>query len=385
MTTTERPPRVLVVDDDEDLRRLIVRFLSARGYEMVEAGSGAEALVALAQARPALVLLDLNLPGMNGLDFIPEALELDPNVGIVMLTGAADAATATRCLREGAMDFVAKPFELADLDVIVRRSLEQRAAAVEDRAVFRWLKQEVARRTRELEDGRQRQESLTVSAFEALVLALEVKSPYFAGHATRVADLAATIATHLDLVDSEVETVRLAARLCDLGMIGIRDEVLNKQGPLTPDESAHVREHPAIGARILAPLAHLGPVPAIVRSHHERWDGNGYPDGLSGTDIPLTARIIHVAEVFDALTTARPYQRPQSPEDALVQIVLLAGKAFDPAVVEGVIAAVGRGAALGGVQDGSPSARVLESRDEPAAARRRPARAAHGQTAPVAV
>jgi putative two-component system response regulator len=348
MTTTERPPRVLVVDDDEDLRRLIVRFLSVRGYEMVEAGSGAEAPVALAQARPALVLLDLNLPGMNGLDFIPEALELDPNVGIVMLTGAADAATATRCLREGAMDFVAKPFELADLDAIVRRSLEQRATAADDRAVFGWLKQEVARRTQELEVSRQRQEALTVSALEALVLALEAKSPYFIGHATRVADLAATIATHLDLVDSEVETVRLAGRLCDLGMIGIRDEVLNKQGPLTPHEYAHVREHPAIGARILAPLAHLGPVPAIVRGHHERWDGNGHPDGLRGTDIPLTARIIHVAEVFDALTTARPYQCPQPPEDALVQIALLAGKALDPAVVEGLITAVGRGAALGG-------------------------------------
>jgi len=145
-------------------------------------------------------------------------------------------------------------------------------------------------------------------------------------------------------VESEVETVRLAGRLRDLGMIGIRDEVLNKQGPLTPAEYAHVREHSAIGARILAPLTHLGPIPTIVRCHHERWDGNGYPDGLRGTDIPLAARIIHVADVFDALTSARPYQRPLSPRDALVQVVLMAGKVFDPAVVEGLVAAVTRGA-----------------------------------------
>jgi putative two-component system response regulator len=351
MTRVERIPHLLVVDDDVDLRRLMVRFLSRRGFELVEAGSGAEALVALAQTRPDLVLLDLNLPGMNGLDFIPEALELDPSVGIVMLTGESDAATATRCLRAGALDFVAKPFELADLDAIVRRSLAQRATAVEDRAVFNWLKQEVARRTGELEQARQRQEELTVSALDALVLALEAKSAYFLGHSTRVANLAAAIANRLDLVDSEVETVRLAARLRDLGMLGIRDEVLNRQGGLSSVEVAHVREHPVIGARILGPLAHLGPIPAIVRSHHERWDGGGYPDGLGGTEIPLAARIIHVADVFDAMTTTRPYQPTMRREDALVAIVRMAGTAFDPAVVEALVLAVHDGQALEFVPD----------------------------------
>jgi len=364
MTAIEQAPRVLIVDDDEDLRRLMRRFLAGCRFEVFEAGSGAEALVAVAQVCPALVLLDLNLPGMNGLDFIPEALELDPDLGIIVVTGQDNVATATRCLREGAIDFVTKPFDLADLRNVIGRGLERRTTAADDRAVFRWLKQEVIHRTKELEDARQRQEELTVRALESLVLALEARSPYFEGHAARVADLAATIATKLGLVDSEVETIRVAGRLRDLGMIGIRDEVLNKQGPLSQPELAHVRDHVVVGARILAPLGNLAHVADIVRSHHERWDGTGYPEGLAGTAIPLAARVLHVADVFDALTSPRPYQQPVSQQEALERIAQLAGQAFDAAVVEALVWAVEQGQTLKFAHESRLPTGLLESLEE---------------------
>jgi HD-GYP domain-containing protein (c-di-GMP phosphodiesterase class II) len=152
----------------------------------------------------------------------------------------------------------------------------------------------------------------------------------------------------LRLAHPEVETVRLAGRLCDVGMIGLRDEVLNKRGPLTPDEHAHVREHVMIGVQILAPLASLTHVADIVRSHHERWDGAGYPSGLSGPAIPVAARILHAADVFDALTSGRPYHDTMPRQQAVDQIRQLAGQAFDPVVVEAMAWAVAQRRTLDG-------------------------------------
>jgi response regulator RpfG family c-di-GMP phosphodiesterase len=363
----ELPTRVLIVDDESDLRRMLARFLTQRGYDVSQAASGAEALMAVHAFRPTVMLLDINLPGMSGVEVLPEALELDPDLAIVMLTGASDAATATACLQRGALDFVTKPFDLERVHAVLRQAERRRDTAAQDREISRWLKQEVTRRTQELEDARRRQEELTVAMLEVLVIALEAKSPYFVGRSARVADYAASIATQLGLPDPEVEQVRVAGRLRDLGMIGIREEVLNKQGPLTPEEYAHVQEHVVIGSRILAPLAHLGAVVEIVRSHHERWDGRGYPDRRGGTDIPLAARIIHVAEAYDALTTPRPYQAKLGGDEAVARIRELSGTAFDPRIVDALAAAVGRRQTLEFVLEDTLPADVLERLDATAA------------------
>jgi response regulator RpfG family c-di-GMP phosphodiesterase len=316
------------------------------GYDLAEAASASEALVMAVQRHPALLLLDL--PGTDGPDFIREALGIDPDLGIIVLVDATDVRTAMRCLRAGALDCVVTPFERADLETVVRRALERRKAAAEDRAALRSLKQHATRGTTAREAALQPQEDGTVRVLETLVLALEARSPYLRGHATRVADLGATIAMQLRLAHPEVETVRLAGRLCDVGMIGLRDEVLNKRGPLTPDEHAHVREHVMIGVQILAPLASLTHVADIVRSHHERWDGAGYPSGLSGPAIPVAARILHAADVFDALTSGRPYHDTMPRQQAVDQIRQLAGQAFDPVVVEAMAWAVAQRRTLDG-------------------------------------
>ena len=165
-----------------------------------------------------------------------------------------------------------------------------------------------------------------------LVNALEAKDPYLRGHSARVADLSAMVASEIGLSDEQVETIRTGGRLHDIGKIGIREEILNKQGPLTDDEFEHVKLHPVTGSDILAPLSHLGQVINFVRSHHERWDGRGYPDGLAADQIPLGARIIGTVEIYDALTTSRPYQEKMTPELAVERLQDLVGTVVDPEV-----------------------------------------------------
>ena len=159
------------------------------------------------------------------------------------------------------------------------------------------------------------QERLSVATLEALVNALEAKDPYLRGHSARVADLSASVAAQLGCTDELVEAIRTGGRLHDIGKIGIREEILNKQGPLTDEEYEHVKQHVLVGSQILAPLVHLKEVITFVRSHHERWDGFGYPDRLAGDAIPLGARIIGAVEIFDALTTSRPYQEKMAARD----------------------------------------------------------------------
>jgi putative nucleotidyltransferase with HDIG domain len=171
-----------------------------------------------------------------------------------------------------------------------------------------------------------------VATLEALVNALEAKDPYSRGHSARVADLSAIVAAEAGCNDEQIEAVRTGGRLHDIGKIGIREEILNKQGPLTEEEYEHVKQHVTVGSQILAPLVHLGEVISFVRSHHERWDGTGYPDRLAGEAIPLGARIVGAVEIYDALTTSRPYQEKMPPEVAVERMRDLVGTMLDPGV-----------------------------------------------------
>jgi len=340
--TPESPVRVMVVDDEAPLRSALSRFLKERGYTVTTATSGTEALERLSDDQPDLMLLDIRMPGLNGIDVVPEALDKSPDLAIVMLTAVSDATSAALCMQRGALDYLTKPIELNDLASAVARALRRRDTMLQDREITSWLKEEVSRRTEEIERARQRQEELTVATLEALVHALEAKNRYLAGHSARVAAFAATIASELGLVDEEVEHVRIAGRLHDLGMIGIREDVLDKEGQLTDEEYEHIKEHVLIGSRILAPLAHLGSVVDFVRSHHERFDGSGYPGGLRGEDIPIGGRIISAAEVYDALTTSRPYQQKLDPEEAVSRMRMLVNKVLDPAVMDGLARSIAR-------------------------------------------
>ena len=333
---------VLVVDDEEPIRNALRKFLRQQQFEVFTAGSADEALEQLRLHKVSLMLSDIRMPGTSGVDLVPHALEIEPDLAILMLTAVNDATSAALCMQRGAMDYLTKPIELADLGRAVQRSLKRREMLLENRHLNQWLKEEVTTRTAELQRERHRLERLSTATLEALVNALEAKDPYLRGHSARVADLSANIATELGLPEEDVDRMRMAGRLHDLGKIGTRDVVVNKEGPLTADEFEHVKQHVIIGAQILAPLVHLGDVVSMVKSHHERWDGTGYPDGLRGEEIPLGGRVIGAAEVFDALTTARPYQDKMTPEQAVARLAELSGTVVDPTVYDALVRIVGR-------------------------------------------
>src|SRR6266581_4924438 len=312
------PVAVLVVDDEDPIRNALKKFLTQQQFEVYTAASGDEALAQLKRHRIALMLCDIRMPGTSGVDLVPHVLEVEPDLAILMLSAVNDATSAALCMQRGAMDYLTKPVELADLGRAVQRALER----------------------------------ISTATLEALVNALEAKDPYLRGHSARVADLSATIASQMDLSDEEVEQVRVAGRLHDIGKIGTRESVMEKQGPLSPEEYDHVKQHVIIGSQILAPLHHLGPVINHVRSHHERWDGSGYPDGLKGEDIPVGARVIGAAEVYDALSTSRPYQDKLTPEQAVEHMAALSGTVLDPKVYEALVTVVSRRGTLVFLDDG---------------------------------
>ena len=333
---------VLVVDDEEPIRNALRKYLKQQQFEVHTAGSGDEALQQLRLHKIALMLSDIRMPGTSGVDLVPQALEIEPDLAILMLTAVNDATSAALCMQRGAMDYLTKPIELADLGRAVQRALKRREMLLENRHLNQWLKEEVTTRTHDLQRERNRLENVSTATLEALVNALEAKDPYLRGHSARVADLSANLAAELGLSEEDIDRVRMAGRLHDLGKIGTREAVTNKEGPLTPEEFEHVKQHVIIGAQILAPLVHLGDVVAMVRTHHERWDGTGYPDGLRGEEVPMGGRIIAAAEVFDALTTARPYQEKMTPEQAAERMGDLAGTVLDPTVVVGLTRLVAR-------------------------------------------
>jgi len=335
------PVHILVVDDEDTLRDALARYLRSQSYVVQAVSNGTEALDELRQRQFELMLLDIRMPGMSGIDVVTEALDANPDIAIIMLSAMNDATMAAICMQRGAMDYLTKPIELTDLLKSIERALRQRHTLMEGRQISAWLREEISSRSAELARERLRLETLIMSTMEVLVNAMESKDPYLSGHSARVAAVSATIANELGLPDDEIEHVRQAGRLHDIGKVGIRENVLNKTGPLTSGEYEHVKDHVLVGSQILAPLK-LGQMSDYVRGHHEHFDGSGYPDGLKGDQIPLGARILCAAEVYDALTTARPYQEKMTPEGATEHMRQLSGTVIDPKVMDALAAAIGR-------------------------------------------
>jgi putative two-component system response regulator len=337
---TDGPVTLLVVDDEEPIRNALRKFLTQQGYEVVTAGGGEEALEVLQRQRITGMLLDVNMPGITGVELVPQVMEIEPSIALLMLTAVNDATSAALCMQRGAFDYLIKPIDLGHLGRAIHQALRRRHTLLEGQQINQWLKDEVAARVAERRLEQANQERISVATLEALVNALEAKDPYLRGHSARVADLSAMVAAQMRQNDEQIEAVRTGGRLHDIGKIGIREEILNKQGPLTKEEFEHVKQHVTVGSQILAPLVHLGDVIGFVRSHHERWDGSGYPDRLRGEAIPLGARIIGAVEIYDALTTARPYQERMPPELAVERIRDLVGSVIDPAVHQALEAVV---------------------------------------------
>ncbi|HET9466215.1 MAG TPA: HD domain-containing phosphohydrolase [Gemmatimonadales bacterium] len=332
MPLTDGPITLLVVDDEEAICTALRKYLTQQGYEVATASSGEEALLILQRQKITGMLLDVNMPGISGVELVPQIMEIEPAIALLMLTAVNDATSAALCMQRGAYDYLIKPIDLGHLGRAIHHALQRRHTLLESQQINQWLKEEVASRVAERRVEQANQERISVATLEALVNALEAKDPYLRGHSARVADLSAMVASEYGCTDEQVEAVRTGGRLHDIGKIGIREEILNKQGPLTEEEFEHVKQHVTVGSQILSPLVHLKDVIGFVRSHHERWDGLGYPDRLVGEATPYGARIIGAVEIYDALTTARPYQEKMPPEVAVQRMRDLIGTVIDPAV-----------------------------------------------------
>ncbi len=327
-------PRVLVVDDEEPVRALLSEYLESRGFETAQAADAEQALEALSRRQFDLVLSDIQMPGRNGIALLAEIRRKHPETAVLMLTGCEDVSTAVDAMKTGASDYVLKPFSLTRVEECVREALERRSADREEAEQKRRLEATVHEQTAQLRSLLAHLNEASENTLEALVAALDAREHETRAHSWRVAEYALRLAEGLGAAAEDRETVRRGAMLHDVGKIGISDAILLKPGPLTDAEWSEMRRHPQIGYWILSGIENLRPAAEIVLSHHERFDGHGYPRGLKGYDIPLGARIFSVADSLDAITSDRPYQRGHSFESAREEIALNGGAQFDPRIVD---------------------------------------------------
>src|SRR3954466_3087281 len=324
----------IVVDDEPGVRRSLARMLQAQGFHCYEASSGLEALEVLERiGETPLIVSDMRMPELDGIGFLEAVRRRYPDTSVIMLTGLSDTTTAVDCLHLGAADFLLKPISVGELQARVARVLEKRALVLPDRFYQEHLERQVHEQAVRIQE-------LFLQGVQMLARALEAKDAYTRGHSIRVSQYAVGTAARLGFQGAGLDGIRLGGELHDIGKIGTREAVLHKPSSLTPEEFKQITEHPALGERMLSPLAHESPdVLRIVRSHHERLDGRGFPDGLRGEKIPIEARIVAVADSFDAMTTRRPYRDARPPDDAMHELRRVAGTQLDPAAVEAFVAA----------------------------------------------
>jgi len=335
--------RVLVVDDQADVRAALVRVLRACGYEVEEASDGIEAL-AKSKLDVDLVLLDLEMPGMDGYA-VAQRFRSDPGTSdlpIIMVTSRDAPEDRLRAVEAGANDFIGKPFELAELKVRAASLLRMKQATDSLKRAQVELESLVTRRTADLrkalEEAASAQRTTSAAHLDSirrLAIAAEYRDHDTADHIERIGVYSEHIARHLRLTPGEVEAIRYASPMHDVGKLGIPDAILLKPGPLDDAEREIMKRHTTIGARILhgspSPLLQMGET--IALTHHERWDGTGYPTGLAGNAIPIAGRICAVADVFDALTTDRPYRGAMPHRLVYEMMEGERGRHFDPTVL----------------------------------------------------
>ena len=313
---------------------MLSRVIQTHGLSAVEASSGTDALAVLEREGDIPVCIsDIYMPEMDGVTFLREAVSRYPDMAVIMLTGVAEVNTAVECLKLGALDYISKPVMVEEVRARLDKALEKRDLILQNR----FYQQNLETRVRDLD--RSNKMSL-INGVQTLVHALEAKDAYTSGHSFRVSRYAVKTAVQLGYVGELLEHIRLGAELHDVGKIGTREAVLNKPGPLTPEEFEHIKEHTLLGEKILAPFLNESTMALrIVRSHHERMDGGGFPDALRGDGIPREARIVSVVDAFDAMTTSRAYRPPRTPVDAAGELRRCAGTHFDPEVVDAFAAA----------------------------------------------
>ncbi|HEX7364992.1 MAG TPA: HD domain-containing phosphohydrolase [Dehalococcoidia bacterium] len=344
---------ILIVDDEMRVREILSRKLTDDGFNCVTAADGNTALKMLKADSVELVLLDIMMPGKAGPEVLREIKAKYPDTAVIMVTAIADVQTAIGLMRMGAYDYIIKPVELNVLTVSLDRALEKRKLVIENRDYQQHLEQRVEEQTKKIRQS-------FLNSTTSLAYALEAKDKYTHGHSERVTEIAVAVAREMDAPKYIAEKIKLAGLLHDVGKIGISEMILNKPGKLTDDEFELVKAHCEVGERILSPIIEDREILEMVRHHHERFDGRGYPDGLSGeqmtkgldiivvTDaysrvLSQGAMALAVADAYDAMTSDRPYRPAMLPEEAYAELIRGRGKQFAPVIVDTFISLMNKG------------------------------------------
>jgi len=361
MTDSQTPETILIVDDELGPRESLRMILSS-GHRVLQAGSGAEALECIRREHVDLITLDLNMPGMNGQELMRTVRSEFPHIEIVIITGCGSIESAAEGVRAGICDYIQKPFDVVQVSAAVGRALSRKCARDRLTSFLDELGHVVGhdRGAKAILEDVQRSEKLreqvgmvspgssqraeigakaideprTMEFLEVLAETIEVKDRFMRGHARRVSFYASLLAERLSLEGDDLEEIRVAAFLHDIGKVGVPTDLLLRAGALDSNERALVEQHPAIGARLVKPLAIPNAIASAIQHHHEWWDGAGYPDGLKGEEIPRTSRIISVVDAFDAMSSNRPYRRALARSTAIDELRHFAGIQFDPYIAK---------------------------------------------------
>jgi putative nucleotidyltransferase with HDIG domain len=333
MSETIAQPRLLIVDDEVEVRG-VLRDLLADAYQCAEAASAEEALLQLRDQDYELVISDITMSGMTGLEMIPHVKVISPDTVIVMISGMQTIESAINALRLGAFDYLMKPFDLRQAEAAVSRALEHHELVAAKRRYENHLEELVDQRTAELDQALGSLENAYRSTLQALTAALEARDAETHGHSERVVTYSLRLGREYGLTVPQMKALEFGSLLHDIGKIGVPDAILRKPAKLTDEEWVRMREHPMHGQQILRGIKFLEGAARVVAQHHEKWDGSGYPLGLKAEDVDICARIFSVADAFDAITSDRVYRQGRPYEAAAAELNEWAGRQFDPKVVE---------------------------------------------------
>ena len=318
---------ILVVDDEESVRHLLSRVLLMGGYECTLAADAAEARKFIKDRNFELILCDVAMPGESGIDFIRYVAAEYPDTATIMVTAVDDPEIAETALEAGIYGYMIKPFNVNEVIINVRNSLRRRELEIADRTYRSELEQKVEERTAELQE-------ILEGTILALTMTVEYRDPYTSGHQQRVSDLAGAIAKEMGFPKDRIMGIRMAGVIHDIGKIAIPVEILSKPGRLSKTEFDLIKNHSQVGYDILNSIKFPWPLSQIVLQHHERMDGSGYPQGLSGEEILMEARIMGVADVVEAMASHRPYRPALGIDKALEEISKNREALYDPEVVD---------------------------------------------------
>ena len=324
-TVDRANPTVLIVDDEESVR-VSLELMLRGNFETLLAESAPEAMTLLHERKASgdagidLVLSDICMGQMDGIQLLQNIKKTNPDVEVILITGYPNSETTLSALRLGACDYIAKPFQIKPTLDAINKAIDKRKRNKMGEKVIHDLKEAI-------------QKNYTDTT-EALLLAIDAKDNYTKEHCRRVAIFAVELARKIGMDEEQIELLDKVAALHDIGKIGVREQVLNKKGPLDNHEWEEMRQHPVLGHQILQPVDFLKEVRDIMLYHHERYDGRGYPKGLKGEEIPLGARIVSLADTYDALVTDRPYRKGLSVDEAVIEIEKNKGIQFDPELAE---------------------------------------------------